>query len=100
MRLRVWSRETGSVVLSCFSLLVLDNQAEYGAYSRDSSLDHSVRKADTDPDKVMSEIFQLLDELGDLYEVVSTECLITMILDVLPVEKYSTINFRLLETLI
>ena len=36
-RLRIWSRETGSAVPSCVSLLILNTQAEYGAYLRDSS---------------------------------------------------------------
>ena len=36
-RLRVWSRETSSAVLSRDSLLILHTQAESGAYSRDSS---------------------------------------------------------------
>ena len=36
-RLRIWSRETGSAVPSRVSLLILHTQAEYGAYSRDSS---------------------------------------------------------------
>ena len=36
-RLRTWSRETGSVVPSRVSLLILHTQAESDAYSRDSS---------------------------------------------------------------
>ena len=36
-RLRIWSRETGLVVPSCVSLLILHTQTEFGAYSRDSS---------------------------------------------------------------
>ena len=36
-RLRIRSRETGSAVPSRVSLLILHTQAEYGAYSRDSS---------------------------------------------------------------
>ena len=36
-RLRIWSRETESVVLSRVSLLMLHTQVESGAYSRDSS---------------------------------------------------------------
>ena len=37
-RLRIWSTsETGSTVPSRVSLLILDTQAEYGAYSRDST---------------------------------------------------------------
>ena len=35
-RLRVWSRETRSAVRSRVSLLILQTQAEYGAYSRNS----------------------------------------------------------------
>ena len=36
-RLRVWFHEMGSAVLSSVNLLILHTQAEYGAYSRDSS---------------------------------------------------------------
>ena len=36
-RLRIWSRETGSVVQSRVSLLILHTYAKSGAYSRDSS---------------------------------------------------------------
>ena len=36
-RLRVWSRETRSAVRSRASLLILQTQAESGAYSRNSS---------------------------------------------------------------
>ena len=35
--LRIWSRETGSAILSRVSLLIFHTQAESGAYSRDSS---------------------------------------------------------------
>ena len=37
MRLRIWSRETGSAVPSRASLFILHTEAEPGAYSRDSS---------------------------------------------------------------
>ena len=36
-RLRIWFRETGSAVPSRVSLLILHNQAKYGANVRDSS---------------------------------------------------------------
>ena len=36
-RLRTWSSETGSAVPFCASLLILDAQIEFSAYSRDSS---------------------------------------------------------------
>ena len=36
-RLRIWSRETRSAVRSRVSLLILQTQAESGAYSRNSS---------------------------------------------------------------
>ena len=36
-RLRIWPRETGSAVPSRVNLLILHTQAEFGAYSRDSS---------------------------------------------------------------
>ena len=41
-RLRVWSRETRSAVRSRASLLILQTQAESGAYSRNSSRLHGI----------------------------------------------------------
>ena len=41
-------------------------------------------RADTDPDLLFYEGFQLRDELRDVSEVVFTERLATIILDVLP----------------
>ena len=49
-------------------------------------------KADTDPHVFMSEIYQLRDKLSDLNEVAYTEQSTTIILDALPVEKYSAIK--------
>ena len=36
-RLRIWTRETGSAVPSCVSLVILHTRAESGSYSRNSS---------------------------------------------------------------
>ena len=55
-------------------------------------LDNSVMKPDTDPDVFLSEINLIRDELGVLYEAVSTECLTTIILDALPAKMYSAVE--------
>ena len=57
-------------------------------------------RADTDPDVFISEFFQLRDEISDLGEVVSTQCLTTIILDALAAKKYSTLKSRRSEILI
>ena len=49
-------------------------------------------KLDTDPDVFLSEINQARDELSVLDETVSTERLITITLDVLSAEIYSTVK--------
>ena len=51
-------------------------------------------KADTDPDIFPLEINQLLDELCDWDEVISTENSTTINLDASPAEKYSTIKLE------
>ena len=43
---------------------------------------------------VLSEDFQLRDELSDLGEVVSNEHLTTIILDALPSERYSKLKVQ------
>ena len=53
--------------------------------------------ADPDPDVFISEVYQLRDKLSDLRESVSTERLTTIILDTLPVEKYSKIKFQVIR---
>ena len=57
-------------------------------------LDNSVMKSDTDPDVFLSEINQIRDELAVLDEEISTECLTTIILDVLPADMYSTVKLE------
>ena len=44
-------------------------------------------KSDIDPDVFLSEVFQLFDELIDLGEAVTDECLTTIILNALPEER-------------
>ena len=63
--------------------------------------DNSVMKADTNPDVFRSEINQPRDELSDLNEVMSTERLTTINinLDALPAEKYSTIKLEAIKDL-
>lgn len=51
-------------------------------------------KADTVPDVFLSEINQIRNEFSDLDEVISTEDLTTIMLDAMPVDMYSTINFE------
>ena len=51
-------------------------------------------RADTDPDIFVAEAYELRDELSDLNEVVSTNCMATTIFDALPAEKYSTITIQ------
>ena len=50
--------------------------------------------AGTDPNVLLSGIYQLRDELSDLGKVVSTERLATIIPDALPVEKCLTIKMQ------
>ena len=57
-------------------------------------LDNSVMRSDINPDVFLSEFFQLRDELSDLGEVVSNKSLVTIILDALPEESYSTIKVQ------
>ena len=51
-------------------------------------LDNSVIKSDSDPDILLSEINQIRDEICVFDEIVSTERLTTIILDVLPAERF------------
>ena len=50
-------------------------------------LDDSVMRDENDSDAFLSKIYQLIDKLSDLGEVVSFERLNTIILDTLPAEK-------------
>ena len=50
--------------------------------------------AGTDPDVLSSDIYPLGDELRDFTEVVSTEHLVSITFDVLPVEKYLVIKVQ------
>ena len=56
--------------------------------------DNSVIRSDIDPDLFLLEVFQLRDELNDLCEAVTDECLTTIILDALPEEMYSTVKMQ------
>ena len=49
-------------------------------------------RSDIDANVFLSEVFQLRDELDDLGETVTDERLITIILDALPEETYSTVK--------
>ena len=51
-------------------------------------------RSDIDPDVFSFEVFQLLDDINDLGEVVSNERLTTIILDALPEERYSTFKVQ------
>ena len=51
-------------------------------------------RADIDPDMLFAEAYELRDELSDLNEVVSIDCMATTIFDALPAEKYSTITIQ------
>ena len=51
------------------------------------SLDNSVVTDDMDRDEFLQSIHQIHGELCELDEVVSTECLTTVILDALPAKK-------------
>ena len=51
-------------------------------------------KADIYSDALLSEIYQLREELSYLDEGVSTDRLTTGVLDALPAEKYSTIKLQ------
>ena len=54
-------------------------------------------KDGTNPDAFLSLVYQLRNELSDLDEVVSGERLTVIILDALPVEKYSIIVIRAIK---
>ena len=53
-----------------------------------------MRRSNIDPDVLLFEVFQLRDKLSDLGEAVSDERLITVILDALPEEMYSTVEMQ------
>ena len=55
-------------------------------------LDNRVTRSDTNPNKCISEMFQLRSELSALGEVDSNERMTTIILDALPDETYLTIK--------
>ena len=51
-------------------------------------------RSDIDPDVFLSEVFQLRDEISDLGEAISNECLTTIIKNVPPEEMYSIIRVQ------
>ena len=54
-------------------------------------------RADTDSDILISEFFQLRNEISDLGEVVSSKHLTIIILDALLAEKYSTVKIQAIK---